>query len=56
MSETSIISLPANGFGIVKEKPGGVYSKNPYIRTVNFEGQAAAGSYLMISVYEFVDS
>ena len=24
------------------------YSKNPYIRTLNFEGQAAVGSYLMI--------
>ena len=25
------------------------YSKNPYIRTLNFEGQAAVGSYLMIT-------
>ena len=24
------------------------YSKNSYIRTLNFEGQAAVGSYLMI--------
>ena len=23
------------------------YSKNPYVRTLNFEGQAAIGSYLM---------
>ena len=26
------------------------YSKNPYIRTLNFEGQAADGSYLMITI------
>ena len=25
------------------------YSKNPYIRTLNLEGQAAIGSYLMIT-------
>ena len=24
-------------------------SKNPYVRTLNFEGQAAIGSYLMIT-------
>ena len=26
------------------------YSKNPYIRNLNFEGQAAVGSYLMITI------
>ena len=26
------------------------YSKNPYIRTLNFESQAAVGSYLMIMI------
>ena len=26
-----------------------LYSKNPYIRTLNFEGKAAVGSYLMIT-------
>ena len=26
------------------------YSKNPYIKTLNFQGQAAVGSYLMIII------
>ena len=26
-----------------------LYSKNPYIRTLNSEGKAAVGSYLMIT-------
>ena len=30
----------------------GEYSKNPYIRTLNFEGKAAIGSYLMITISE----
>ena len=39
----------------VKESAGDLYlyelrySKNPYIRTLNFEGQAAIGSYSMIT-------
>ena len=29
--------------------PGKIYSKNPYIRALNFESQAAVGSYLLIA-------
>ena len=30
------------------DPPITTYGKNPHIRTLNFEGQAAVGSYLMI--------
>ena len=26
------------------------YSKNPYVRTLNFQGQAAVGSYFVITI------